>query len=158
VEKPFVIRWNIIGFAGGGAFLSVLLKAFLFGVIFALLGGGIAFLIERFIPEITGGEAAGADAGPAGKVNIVLDEGGKDKEGDIEELRLDETEGEAGAGGGAVDSPSLKRERAFSSGAEAEAVEEAAEEQASSEIEAEFAEDLAPMEETDAAARAPFPR
>jgi hypothetical protein len=105
VEKPFVIRWNIIGFAGGGAFFlsfllgvfsnnlfaTILLRAFLFGIVFALLGGGIAFILDRFIPQITGSTAGSAPAGMKGKnVDITLEGEGLERESDIEELGLDE--------------------------------------------------------------------
>jgi len=104
VEKPFVIRWNIIGFAGGGAFLlSVLLGAFsgnlflpilfkacIFGVVFALLAGGITIVIERFIPQIAGADADSPEEERKGKnVDILLHED-RESEGDIEELADDD--------------------------------------------------------------------
>jgi hypothetical protein len=111
VEKAFVIRWNVVGIAGGGAFflslllgalsgspfLSILLKAVIFGIVFALLGGGSAFLLERLVPQLTGG---GADADEAqlrnvkkeGRVNIVINDENPLNEPDIEELSLDDPE------------------------------------------------------------------
>ncbi len=115
MDKAFTIRWNIVGFAGGGAFvlsfllgilsgnpfLTILLRAFLFGVVFALLGGGAALLVDRFIPQAAGGEDSPPGGGqrvPRGSnVDIVLDEGTPVGEDQIEELTLDEAEPAGGA-------------------------------------------------------------
>ncbi|MBN2354342.1 MAG: hypothetical protein JXD23_17360 [Spirochaetales bacterium] len=110
MDKAFTVRWNIIGFAGGGAFFlsfllgilsgnpffTILLRAFIFGIVFALLGGGAAFLVDRFIPQISGGEEEGADTGrrtgQGSNVNIVLEGKRSVGEDSIEELTLDENE------------------------------------------------------------------
>jgi hypothetical protein len=105
VKKAVTIRWNIIGFAGGGAFfLSFLLgtvsgngflvfffRAILFGIIFALLGGGIAYLVERFIPEIAGIEpVANRERKKAENIDIILEAENPLKEGEIEELSFED--------------------------------------------------------------------
>jgi hypothetical protein len=111
VKKPFVIRWNIIGFAGGGAFflsfllgifsgnpiLTILLRAFLFGVVFALLGGGAAFLLERLIPQLTGGSGGTREREPPGKnIDIMLAGEEPEEERDVEELAMEDADGQSG--------------------------------------------------------------
>jgi hypothetical protein len=122
LKNAFGIRWNIVGFAGGGAFvlsfllgvfsgnpfLTILLRALLFGVIFALLGGGIALLFDRFIPQLTGAaeEAAapGRKSDQPSNINIVLDEENPLKESELEELSLEDAEEGEGRTGRAVGS------------------------------------------------------
>jgi hypothetical protein len=101
--RAFMIRWKIVAIAGGGAFLlslilgiasgnpflTILLRALLFGIIFAVLAGGGALFLERFIPELFGSESA-SDTKKRENIDIVLAEENPVKEGEIEELSLDE--------------------------------------------------------------------
>lgn len=106
--KAFAIRWNVVGFAGGGAFvlsfllgmvsgnpfLTILFRAVLFGGLFAFLGGGAAFLLDRFIPQLIGSDEGTPDSEPnvkrASNIDIVLDDESPFKDEAIEELSLDE--------------------------------------------------------------------
>ena len=115
--KPFVIRWNIIGFAGGGAFflsfllgvlssnpfLIILIRALVFGVVFALLGGGAAFVLERFVPQLSGGDGGSVEKESSGKnVDIMLSGESAEDGQDVEELSMEENGGGGEADGEAA--------------------------------------------------------
>ncbi|HEQ71895.1 MAG TPA: hypothetical protein ENN69_05350, partial [Spirochaetia bacterium] len=105
MQKNLTIRWNVVGFVGGGAFLLsfllgilsgnaffiILFRAFIFGVVFASLATGVTLILERFVPEVFSSASGMHDnEGERENVNIVLDgeESGRDE--GIEELVLDE--------------------------------------------------------------------
>jgi hypothetical protein len=67
----------LVGLVSGAGFLGALLRALIFGVVFFALGGGIWFLLNRFVPELFTGETA--DEGIGGRVDISV--GGDDDTG-----------------------------------------------------------------------------
>src|SRR5512142_610307 len=66
------------GLFSGNDFLIVLLRSVLGSVFFAVLGGGIGYVIDRFFPDLwPTGEAGGGeeeDTGQAEEVDITLPE------------------------------------------------------------------------------------
>jgi hypothetical protein len=71
----------LVGLLARNPFGVMLLRAVLFAILFGGVGAGMQYVVRRFLPEITGGEAApseGADdaaAKPAGStIDIVLPE------------------------------------------------------------------------------------
>ncbi len=160
MEKAFSIRWKVVGFAGGGAFVlsfllgilsgnpffTILFRALLFGGLFAFLGGGAAFLLDRFVPQLTGADTASPEEARnvrrESNVDIVLDGESTLKDEPIEELSLedaDEAANRAGEGGSGRTSSRVSN----FSGAEGEtrnSLEDAVE--IPETVEAEFAADL----------------
>jgi hypothetical protein len=71
----------LVGLLAGNPFGVMVLRAFLFAVVFGGLGAGMQYVVRRFLPEIAGGtsdgpqEADGAAANPVGStIDIVLPE------------------------------------------------------------------------------------
>jgi hypothetical protein len=71
----------LVGLLARNPFGVMLLRAFLFALLFGGIGAGMQYVVRRFLPEIAGGEAAGTDSGgeaavkPEGStIDIVLPE------------------------------------------------------------------------------------
>ncbi len=82
----------LAGGIAGVRFGNLIIRAIIGGVVFAGLGAGISFLIEKFLPELfhgesdkTGGSERAEDVSGSGGVNIVLPEQNPLKEDIYEE-------------------------------------------------------------------------
>jgi hypothetical protein len=71
----------LVGLLARNPFGVMLLRALLFAILFGGVGAGMQYVVRRFLPEITGGEAAGPEGGgdaavkPEGStIDIVLPE------------------------------------------------------------------------------------
>jgi hypothetical protein len=64
----------LIGLVSGGDLLMVLLRAGILGVGFFVLVICVQFLVHHFLPELTAGESAVADAPPGSKLDISVDD------------------------------------------------------------------------------------
>lgn len=62
----------LVGIIGGVTFGALVLRAFLWGVVFGALGGACYYVISRFLPELIGGAAQPAPADTGENVDIVL--------------------------------------------------------------------------------------
>ncbi|MDR2403197.1 MAG: hypothetical protein LBD78_04135 [Spirochaetaceae bacterium] len=67
----------LVGIISGAGFPLLLVRAFIFGLLFFILGGGAWLLINNFVPELlfpgeNEGDSAGGDQSPGAQVDISL--------------------------------------------------------------------------------------
>lgn len=88
-----------VGIIGGILFGTLLVRALLWGLLFSFLGGGLYYLISRYLPEMLSG--SGSKSADAGNIDITLPEENPHlATGDEEPLETFEGDGTEEASGG----------------------------------------------------------